>query len=339
MKCQELIERYIYAVTRYMKKDERDDVAKELQSIIDDMLMERCGEEEPDEATVKDVLKELGNPSDLYEKYSSDGKDCLIGAPYYGVYKTLMKTVLQCVIIGLVIAQIVVAIMDIPSLASMASVSDMVALIVKLIVDGLATVFEGVLFAFAAVTLWFAVMYHKGIKMDTLFDSLEQLPQLPKKETSIPKKSTAFGMGISILFLTLFLTCPQVLCTYNANTGEIVPIFDVLYIHNTWYLIIAFGALGLWRECVKLIDGTYTKRLVVVTTVVDIVSVVLAAMWLWNPQILNVGFVNVMKDLFVATTPFVYNMMVNFNYFFLGCIWLALALDWIMVIWKHNKAK
>lgn len=339
MKCQELIERYIYAVTRYMKKDERDDVAKELQSIIDDMLMERCGEEEPDEATVKDVLNELGNPSDLYEKYSSDGKDCLIGAPYYGVYKALMKTVLQCVIIGLAIAQIVVAIMDMPSLASMASVSDMVSFIVNVIVDGLATIFEGALLVFAAVTLWFAVMYHKGIQMDSLFDSLEQLPEIPKNDTSISKTSIAFGMGISILFFTLFLICPQVLCTYNVNTGEIVPIFDVAYIHNTWYLIIAFGALGLWRECVKLIDGTYTKRLVVVTTIVDIVSAVLSVIWLWNPQILNVGFVAVMEDLFAETTPFVYNMMVNFNYFFLGCIGLALVLDWIVVVWKHNKAK
>lgn len=94
MKQQELIERYIYAVTRHMKKDEREDVAKELQSIIEDMLLERCSEEEPNEATVKDVLNELGNPSDLYEKYSVDGKDYLIGAPYYGVYKSVMRTVL-----------------------------------------------------------------------------------------------------------------------------------------------------------------------------------------------------------------------------------------------------
>lgn len=336
MKHQELIERYIYAVTRYMKKEEREDVAKELQSIIEDMLMERCGEEEPDEANVKAVLNELGNPSDLYEKYSSDGKDCLIGAPYYGVYKNVLKTVLMCVSIGLLIAQVVVGLMDVPALAS---VADVISFVVNMIVDGLATVFAGVLFAFAAVTLWFAVMYHKGIQMDTLFDSLEHLPQIPKKETSISKKSIAFGMGISILFFTLFLICPQVLCTYNANTGEIVPIFDVTYIHSTWYLIIAFGALGLWREYVKLIDGTYTKRLVVVTTIVDIASAVLSVIWLWNPQILNAGFVEVMRELFAESTPFVYDMMVGFNYFFLGCIWLALVLDWIVVVWKHQKCE
>ena len=36
MKYQELIERYIYAATRFMKKEEKEDKAKELQSIIDE---------------------------------------------------------------------------------------------------------------------------------------------------------------------------------------------------------------------------------------------------------------------------------------------------------------
>lgn len=332
MKHQQLIERYIYAVTHFMKKDEGEDVAKELASIIDDMVMERCGEEDPDEDTIKDILKELGNPRDLYEKYSSDGKDCLIGAPYYGVYKSLMKTVLLCVTTGLIIAQIIVCIMN---TSSIATITDITTFAVTTIEETLSTVFEGIIFAFTAVTLWFAVMYHKGIKMDTLFDSLEQLPQLPQKDTTISKSGIAFGMGISILFFTLFLICPQVLCTYDVNTGMFTPIFDTDYIHGTWYLIVAFAALGIWRECVKLLDGTYTKRLLVVTAIVDGASAVLSTIWLRSPRILNGGFVKVMEELFADTTPFVCNMMVNFNYFFLGCIWLALALDFGDVAWKY----
>jgi len=78
MKYQELIERYIYAATRFMKKEEKEDVSKELNSIIADMLEERCGDKEPDEEIVKEVLSELGDARELYEKYSVDGKDCLI---------------------------------------------------------------------------------------------------------------------------------------------------------------------------------------------------------------------------------------------------------------------
>ena len=184
MKHQELIERYIYAATRFMRKEEKEDVSKELQSIIADMLEERCGDKEPDEETVKEVLNELGDARDLYEKYSADGKDCLIGAPYYGVYKYVMKTALLCVGIGLLIAQMIVCMINVPEMASM---SDVIAFIVNMIVETLATVFDGVALTFAAVTVWFGVMYHKGIKMDTLFDSLDQLPQLPKKNEVISK--------------------------------------------------------------------------------------------------------------------------------------------------------
>ena len=43
MENRELIERYIYAVTRHMPSDMKKDVADELTSIIQDMLEEKCG--------------------------------------------------------------------------------------------------------------------------------------------------------------------------------------------------------------------------------------------------------------------------------------------------------
>lgn len=335
MKHQELIERYIYAATRFMRKEEKEDVSKELQSIIADMLEERCGDEEPDEETVKEVLNELGDARDLYEKYSADGKDCLIGAPYYGVYKYVMKTALLCVGIGLLIAQMIVCMIDMPVIASM---TDMVTFIVNMIVETFATVFDGAALTFAAVTVWFAVMYHKGIKMDTLFDSLDQLPQIPKKSEMISRVGIAFEMGFTVLFYAIFLACPEVICMYQAETGSMTPIFASGYIRGTWYLIVIFGLLGIGRECVKLIDGTYTRRLLVVTAVVDVLSAVLAVVWLANPAIINPAFSDAMRTVFTDTAPYIYNIMVNFNYFFLGCIIFALVVDLGTVAWKYYRA-
>lgn len=45
---------------------EEEDVSKELQSIIADMLEERCGDSESDEETVKEVLTESGDARGLY---------------------------------------------------------------------------------------------------------------------------------------------------------------------------------------------------------------------------------------------------------------------------------
>lgn len=335
MKHQELIERYIYAATRFMGKEEKEDVSKELNSIIADMLEERCGDKEPDEETVKEVLAELGDARDLYEKYSADGKDCLIGAPYYGMYKYIMKMALLSVGIALFIAQIIVCIINVPD---MANAADRIDFIVNLILEPFATVFDGLAITFAAVTAGFAIMYHKGIKMDTLFDSLDQLPQLPKKNEVISKVEIAFGMVVSVLFFTLFLACPEVLCMYDFETEIAIPIFETGYIHSTWALIVIFGLLGIGRECVKLKEGTYTKSLFVVTILVDLISAVLAVVWLANPAIINPDFNNAMRTLF-ADSGFVADVMANFNYFFLGCIIFALVVDLGTVAWKFYKAR
>ena len=342
MNYKELIDRYIYAATRFMKKEEKEDTARELQSIIDDMLEERCGGEEPDEATVKAVLNELGDPKELYEKYSSDGKDCLIGAPYFGVYKYVLKTALLCVVFGLVVAQFILLVIDLYSGAAAAAgvaaaVESSIDIIINWIVQMVACVVDGAIFTFAAVTAGFAYMYHKGIKMDTLFDSLDQLPRIPKKEEAISKVGIAFGIGISVLFFTLFLACPQVLCMYEFETGAFISIFDVEFIQGTWYLIMLFAALGIGREIVKLIEGTYTKKLLVVTVVVDIMSAVLSVIWLFNPAIVNPAFTEAMAKLF-AGEDFLLMFMTNFNYFFLCCILFALALDMGTVAWKYYRA-
>lgn len=38
----ELIDRYIYAVTKKLPQKQREDIEKELRTLIDDMLEERC---------------------------------------------------------------------------------------------------------------------------------------------------------------------------------------------------------------------------------------------------------------------------------------------------------
>lgn len=65
----DLIERYIYAVTKRLPYKTREDVAQELRTLIDDMLKERCGEITPTQKDVKIVLTELGTPDELYEQY------------------------------------------------------------------------------------------------------------------------------------------------------------------------------------------------------------------------------------------------------------------------------
>lgn len=89
----DLIDRYIYAVTKHMKSAMKKDVAAELETIIQDMLEERCEDVTPTERDIKVVLTELGTPNELASKYKGETQDCLIGQPYYSLYVYVLKIV------------------------------------------------------------------------------------------------------------------------------------------------------------------------------------------------------------------------------------------------------
>ena len=108
----DLIERYIYAVTKRLPKKMQDDVSQELKTLIDDMLMERCGDITPEEKDIKIVLTELGTPNELYEKYNPQTDKCLIGSPYYSTYKYVLKIVMLCAGLGLLLATLLSTVID-----------------------------------------------------------------------------------------------------------------------------------------------------------------------------------------------------------------------------------
>ena len=86
----DLIERYLYAITRRLPAKQRADVADELRTLISDMLDERCGDFPPTGKDVRVVLTELGTPGEMVRKYTADENACLIGQPYYAQYLYVM---------------------------------------------------------------------------------------------------------------------------------------------------------------------------------------------------------------------------------------------------------
>jgi hypothetical protein len=83
----ELIERYIYAVTKRLPETQREDVAKELRGNIEDMLSDN-----PSQHEVEGVLIELGEPSKLATEYRGK-KRYLVGPEYFDQYVSVLKIV------------------------------------------------------------------------------------------------------------------------------------------------------------------------------------------------------------------------------------------------------
>ena len=322
----DLIDRYIYAVTKHMKSAMKKGVAAELETIIQDMLEERCEDVTPTERDIKVVLTELGTPNELASKYKGETQDCLIGQPYYSLYVYVLKIVTVCISGGMVLAQI---------MAALTSHTIWYIAIYRTI----GGILGGILTGFAFVTLLFAFFYKRGIKVEGLSNGIDNLPPVPQKTNQISKADSIIGIIFSVLFTLVFLVCPQIICIAFVKNGVSVyePLFNLEYIRQTWYLILAFGILGIAKESVKLIDGSYTKRVMIVTIITNLIDGLLTFIWLLNGRIMNSAFFDGVEQLFGENAEIIPKIFMHFNKLFLAIIIFALAINCIETVVKSVK--
>lgn len=317
----DMIERYIYAVTKRMRPKVREDVSLELRGLIDDMLAERCGEEIPTEKDIRIVLTELGSPQELYAKYDEDAGKCLIGQPYYSTYKFVLRIILACAALGLTLSAVIMQIME-PRAWYEAAAS------------WLSMLWSGILMAFAFTTLLFAFFSHKGVKLEESFD-LDALPPVPKKKQQISIGDTVANIGIITVFLAVFLAFPQV---FSSKIGDVwIPCFDAEAVRGSWYILILFALAGLVRESVKLMEKRYNLWVLAVSVITNIVSAVLCIWWLAGGQIMNPAFVQTMAQVFEGDARFLSEIFGNFNLFLMGVMLLALVMDTLDAVLKMER--
>lgn len=328
MKSDSLIERYIYAVTKDLSPEIRKDVADELNSIISDMLEERCGMNTPDEQAIRAVLKELGTPAELSEKYNPDSKKCLIGSPYYIKYILVLKIVLVSTGIGMAAVGVLRAIFDMEATGYTAAI------------EWVGTIINGLVSAFAYVTLLFAFFYRKGVAIDIPIDSLDNLPPVPKNTNNISRWESVLGISFSVILVVVFLAAPQIICAVFTVNGDFIPVFNIDAVKDTWYIVIAFAVVGIADKCVKLIEGRYTNRVMAVTIGADIITGVLAFIWLMNDRLINPDFITGVTNLFGKDEVWLINIGSRPQYYFLGIIIITLIIDMGSTVYKtlFNKA-
>lgn len=317
---EDLIERYIYAVTKRMRPKAREDVAQELRGLIDDMVAERCGKGVPSEKDVRIVLTELGSPVELYEKYDTEGKKCLIGSPYYSVYLTVLKAVLLCTAFGLTVANGVLWILE--PVVWYAAIGRWLGML-----------WQGLMGTFAFITILFALFYRYGVRIDKPFN-FDELPPVPKKRQEIPRGETISGIGFTIFFLIAFLAVPQIFGFFYGESGEWIPVFRADIVRASWLPITLFSLAGLIREVVKLLERRYNTKVMLVTVITNGLSAIFGVLWLTGRQLINPELQDKMAALFVDDAPFLGRIMMNFQYFFLGVILFALLVDTLQAVAK-----
>ena len=328
MNHNDLIARYIYAVTKQLPSKLRTDIEQELSGLIDDMLEERCGGAPVTEHDVRVVLTELGTPSELAAKYDPDSERSLLSPIYYRAYRRVMPIVLACTAGGMALCSVITALLG-----------EYTSLIAHF-AEWLGMTWSALLQGFAIVTIVFIILERKGIAPTLDGDSLSSLPPVPKSNERIGVGECIFSIAVSIFFVALVCFAPQCLCFFarigDGGIMEAVPLFNTEVVRSMWYLWIPIALLGIIDNVVRLVDGAYTRRVAIVTVVTNIISIVLFAFSFLRSDIMNTAFVGDVASLLNTQEQLVISVVARINIVFFCIIAFALVLESISAVVKSR---
>lgn len=307
-KEKDLMERYIYEVTRRVAKDQREDIAMELRELISDMYeqeTEKEGIAETAESSETDaihhVLENLGDPAEFAKKYR-DEKSVLIGPEYYDNYIWILRIVMITAVIVTIVSSAFEGIIEGGTAAAIFGMW-----IGEAIAEGIAALIS----SFGAVTLIFALMERHKIKVDLSnarkdwkVKDLEaetvpakmwtpmQLPPMPDKRGMISRGDCIVSIVFALILCGLLALAPQLFGVMHFEDGQLVSSITVFNLEKWGMVLPVFLAslmVGLVDEVVKLVHGYYCKTVFYCSLACNVIQIALCVVLMkvlpvWNPN-------------------------------------------------------
>jgi len=271
----ELIDRYVYAVTKRLPQAQREDIEKELRGLIDDMLMDRTNGAPPSKEDAEAVLKELGRPSALAAKYRGEEQH-LIGPEYFDIYMMVMKVITIVAASATAFAMIIGFIVT-PPINVFEAFGKFLSGIISAAIN-----------AFAIVTIIFAV-----IERYAKHETLKGEDWKPSDLQSEP----IVGLVFAVLGIIIFNAAPWLF-----GAGEItgntffpvsfIPVFNLDVLYRMLPLINIMFCVGILKEVARLVIGRYDFRLAIAVAIFNVISLVLTVYIFAPPAIWNQGFMS-----------------------------------------------
>lgn len=281
----EMIERYIYAVTQKLPQSQREDIAVELRGLIEDMVEERAGDTS-DEKVVEEVLLELGSPREMALKYTGK-KRYLIGPELFEPFLTVLKIVLISLTAALGIVFVI---------QTMINPIDLLDAFVGLIVSLVTAIPQAV----GWVILIFALVeYNGGYKAEDLaLDkswSPSLLPEIPDRKRQIKRYDPIIAIVFYVLMMVLFTFSSNFFGVYVFQDGSfqhVIPFLNESTLPHYLPFILLSLALFIVKECLKLISGKWTMKLVAYTLIINLIGIVAVIFLItgdafWNTQFMS----------------------------------------------------
>lgn len=295
MNEKDMIERYIYEVTKRVPQKMRDEIRMELEGLIEDM----CANEN---CSVEEALQKLGNPAEFAKRYRGDS-NYVIGPEYYDNYIWLIKIAAFGIGISAIVSAIMQGIVNTESWSGLFS---------NFFIEFFNILINGTISMVGILTIIFAILEHQKIKLDIKPKEKWSVDELSKNVASvkswtpaslppIPDKRAVISRGdsiASIIFITIFavllLCAPQLFGAFEYNDDKLQSIACIFNL-DAWDgiapILIFCLLVALVDEVIRLVSGYYCKPVMYSNIICNALQIVGSAFLLKCMPLFNPNFV------------------------------------------------
>ena len=284
-----LIERYVYDVTRRLPEKDREDVKKELRANIYDMLPENANDE-----AIKKVLYELGSPASLAEQYRSHPR-YLISPAYFDEYVNALKWILPLVGVIVMLIGFAVGAFD----AAKTNSTNIPFIISGVISKGVSMGVSAAFQALVWTTIGFVIAEHSGEKKSKNGEHgwrVEDLPEVQNPKAAIPLSEGIAELVISVLFsiLGLLYCTGQLPFMMVFAQGDMVfyNIFSQSFLNMLVPFILVSMVLAIMQGIAKIKDRRWSVFVCVSVVAKALIDMAITLYVVNQPNILSTEFHN-----------------------------------------------
>jgi hypothetical protein len=280
-----LIDRYVAEVGRYLPEKSRADIEAEIRSTLEDMLEDRSQEvDRPvDDAMVVEVLEEFGSPAKVAASYMPERY--LIGPRMYPIFMTILKIVLAVVF--------VIGLFQIGFTLSQGSAVP--GGLLGALGETVGGVVLSLITAFGNLALTFAIIERVVPNLDEKTEKAEKwdprlLPEISPKTERVDVPGIIGETVFIVAGILLFNFYPRIIQGGALIDGQWVS-FPVLsnafFTYLPWFNIL--WALQLVMNAVLLRQGNWQPATRVFSIIVNVFEVVLTYAMLVGPSIVAIS--------------------------------------------------
>ena len=305
-----LIEAYIYEVTRRLPEKSRNDIALELRSTIEDMLADDFTEEE-----VMEVLSKLGDPAILAASYR-DTPMHLIGPKVYDAYIWTMKMIIPWAILITILAHVVEAIVLFSGDESILSV----------VIESFGIIIFNIIHVLIQTFFWVTIVFifieRVGLsktdlpmtKYGTVWtpEQLKLVDIIPKKK-AIPRGEVIFGLVWTAIWVVLYFNADHLVGVYRSIDGGglqmVMPALNQSILMSYLPIVIPFAAFEIGLALYKWKERQWTMRLVIIDAFIKVLSLIVFIVITSNPALINEAMIPYFANLLELSTSSVNNFI------------------------------